>query len=378
MRDSIFKVIVTVSLASTLLLAGCSLPSPSQEDTAMKAATISANDAHISVSGRTFERDSGALSFGFPGVQFGLNTEAKRLVLVAESSGDGSYLGVQVGDSISKIKLAKGVHNYTLFSEDEAVARHVRLVHHSETWHGTVTLHSFTLTDGRFLAAPAKPERRILVLGDSVTCGEGADPVRQQQTECKKDTSWWNASNSYGLRTGAVLNAEVQLVCYGGRGLIRSWNGKTDELNLPDFYDLALAEDSRQHPWNAKAFDADAVVVSVGTNDFSLGIGELPEREEYVSAYVAFVQRILADYPNTQVFLTEGSIVNDQDDPARPQKTVLREYIAETKRRVGGERVHIALANRYRGDSCDAHPTGDQHAQMATDLVSVIKQVMNW
>jgi hypothetical protein len=34
---------------------------------------------------------------------------------------------------------------------------------------------------------------------------------------------------SYGMLMAKQLNAQVQLVCYGGRGLVRTWDGKTND-----------------------------------------------------------------------------------------------------------------------------------------------------
>jgi lysophospholipase L1-like esterase len=62
----------------------------------------------------------------------------------------------------------------------------------------------------------------------------------------------------------------------------------------------------------------DVVFVSLGTNDFSVSIGALPEREEFASAYVRFLRAIRARYPEAHVLLTEGAIVSDAGDPQRP------------------------------------------------------------
>jgi hypothetical protein len=45
---------------------------------------------------------------------------------------------------------------------------------------------------------------------------------------------------------------------------------------------------------------------------------------------------------------------------------------------VGDKRVHIATSNNYPGDTTDAHPTKEQHAAMAKDLIPQVKKVMKW
>jgi len=159
---------------------------------------------------------------------------------------------------------------------------------------------------------------------------------------------------------------------------VRDWQGKADVLNAPQFFGLALPDPATAPAWDHAGYVPDAVVVSLGTNDFNLALGALPEREVWVSAYVRFVRDIRARHPNAPVFLTEGAIVNDATDPARPARTTLRAYIAETVRRLGDPRVQAVESQHYPGDACDAHPTRAQHESMARDLAPVLRRALGW
>jgi lysophospholipase L1-like esterase len=167
-------------------------------------------------------------------------------------------------------------------------------------------------------------------------------------------------------------------VCYGGRGLVRDWQGRSDVLTGPQLFELAVPEETGAAPWDHASYTPDAVFVSLGTNDFNLAIGPLPEREVFVSACVRFVKKIRSRYPAAQVFLTEGAIVSDESDPTRPQKTVLREYLAETARRLADTRVHVLPSRHYPGDAQNSHPTREQHAAMARDFEPVIRRTLGW
>jgi hypothetical protein len=90
------------------------------------------------------------------------------------------------------------------------------------------------------------------------------------------------------------------------------------------------------------------------------------------------VRAIRARHPAAHVFLTEGAIVNDDKDPARPQKTVLRAYIDETVRNVADPRVHAFASRHYPGDACNEHPTRAEHEAMARDLESVLRTTLGW
>lgn len=205
----------------------------------------------------------------------------------------------------------------------------------------------------------------MLVLGDSVTCGEAIDRVAGEQ----KNTRWWNARESYGMLTAKALNAQVNLVCWGGRGLIRSWNGKTDEANLPDFYEYAVGDNNPEFKWDHQQFQPDLIVSAIGTNDFSPGI---PDRETYVTAYVKLINKLLANHPQAHIAITEGAILNGE------KKLALIDYIREAISRVNNTHVHQVTSNNYPGDAQDAHPTKEQHAAMAKDLTPQLKALMDW
>jgi hypothetical protein len=97
-----------------------------------------------------------------------------------------------------------------------------------------------------------------------------------------------------------------------------------------------------------------------------------------VPAYVAFVRRVLAVHPTAVVLLTEGAIVNDEADPTRPQRSVLRGFIRQTVQQLSDARVRQVDSARYRGTACDAHPTAEEHAAMARDFEPEIRRQLGW
>ena len=328
------------------------------------AASMTAADPHVARMGRTGINADGAVRFGYPGVSFYLNFEGTRLSVEAEASGENSYLDVIVDGVARKVRLAYGRQTVSLVDGASAGKHAVEIVNRSETWHGTAALLRFD-TDGKWNAAPILPQRKMLVLGDSVTCGEAIDRV----AGAKKDPSWWNARSSYGMLMARELHAQVQLVCYGGRGLIRTWENKTDEMNLPDYYQLAVADLQKPVRWDQRDYRPDVILSTIGTNDFNLGI---PDREQYVGTYVRFVRTLLKDHPQARIVLTEGGLVTGE------KRLALIEYVAETVKRVGDKRVHAIASKPYSGDADDGHPTREQTVNIANDLLPQVRTIMNW
>ncbi|QBE67412.1 xylan esterase [Pseudoduganella lutea] len=315
--------------------------------------------------GRMVDTADGGVRFAYPGVSSFLRFDGRELVLDASTTGDSSYLDVIVdGTFAQSVHVPRGRAFHVLASGLPAGPHTVQVLHRSETWHGVVTLHGFT-TDGHVLAPPALPSRRVLFLGDSVTCGEALE----RTPPGPKQPVWWNPRLSYGMLAGAALGAQVQLVCHGGRGLVRSWNGRTDEFNLDRFYELAIAAPDAPAPWHQQRYAPDLIVSAIGTNDFNGGI---PDRTQYVDAYVAFVHTLLRDHPQARIVLTEGAILHGD------KKAALTAYIAAVIARTGNPRVHHIPSRHYPGDAQDAHPTRDQHQQMADDLVPPLRQLMSW
>lgn len=321
---------------------------------------ISASDPRIAVMGRTETLENGRVRFAYPGVTLKFTAEGRSGFLLASSSTSQSYLDIILdGGKPRAVKLTTSVQPIPLFSGEEREKHTVEIIHRSETWHGVVTVQSVELSDGELLAAPRLPTQRLLILGDSVTCGEAIE----RTSECKKDTSWWNLRLSYGMLAAKALDAQVHLVCFGGRGLIRSWNGKTDEQNLPDYFELAIADAQNPIPWDHDRYSPDTILSAIGTNDFSEGI---PDRETYVNAYVKLIHRLFEVHPQARIALTEGAILSGD------KKAALSEYLAETVRRIDHPYVYVIPSAHYPGDDCDAHPTKAQHAAMAEDLVRLL------
>jgi len=326
--------------------------------------TVRADDVRVSRMGRIAVEPDGAVRFGYAGVTLGLTVDGRRLSMDA-TGGAGSLVDVVVdGGAPVTLHLAPQPRSYVLFKDAGPGPHRVEIVHRTETWLGVPSIAGFT-TDGQVLQAPALPERKLLVLGDSVTCGANMERAGGD----KSNPYWWNARLSYGMLLGRALHAQVQLVCYGGRGLVRSWNGHTDEYQLPAFYALAIPDVAHPVNWKQEDYGPDLILVAIGTNDFTAGI---PDEGSYVAAYETFVRTLLRDHPHAQIVLTEGAILNGE------KKERLSAYLLETVQRVGSPRVHAIPSAYHPGDAADAHPTTPQHAQMADELAPQLRRLMGW
>ncbi len=307
---------------------------------------------------------------GYPGVGIALTVTATEVNIEGQSSTGKNHFAVFVDGQYShNILLPKTRKTLNIFKSQHPQKVTLELRHNTETWLGVATV-GRVFVDGKLENPPTPARRKLLVIGDSVTCGEVANRPNLEQPMQDEKFKWWFGARAYGMLLGEHLDAETQLVCYGGKGLVRSWDGKT-EMNAPEFYKLTIPTGSDAEQWDQSQFQADVIVVSLGTNDFNLSLGDFPEFEHFVERYITFIQTLRHDHPKAQIFITEGAIVNDSNN--QKPKTELRKRLQATVQRLSSSSVHYVPSQHYPGDSRDAHPTAAEHESMAHDMAQAIR-----
>ena len=176
--------------------------------------------------------DETSQRFGWPGSGFALRFEGRRLTVRLGNHGENSLVAT-IDGLRKRIDLAPGEKTYTLF--DGPAGSHVfELRKRTE---GDVGLVRFlgAETDGRFLEAPL-PERRILVIGDSISAGygiEGAGP------NCPFSPDTQNQTLTYAAQVAERFGAENVTLAASGRGLVRNYSDAR-EGTMRDLMDRAL------------------------------------------------------------------------------------------------------------------------------------------
>jgi lysophospholipase L1-like esterase len=332
------------------------------------------NDPHLRLMGRADDRDPTHPRLAYPatGVEFRFKGIGASLQLTADTPN--SALTIVIDHKAPTLQILKsGANTITLGENLDDFAHTVEIYKRTETWQGTLTLDGIALPSGAtLLDLPPTPRRKLMFVGDSVTCGVGID----NNATCTKDPQLpdINAYESYGMLLGRRLDAETQLVCYGGRGLIRDYRGLAladDVVNIPDFLTLAIPSDKPEGrvPWDANRFQPDAIFMSIGTNDMNLEKTKPLDETAWVGAYVSFLHKVRSLYPRSLIFITEGSIVTDP---------LLARMVQRAAAQSLDSRVVYAPSQRYPGNGCNGHPTGIQHRHMADDFEPVLRRALNW
>jgi hypothetical protein len=364
MRYPVFFVLLfAIALSRGAMASDRSIPSPSM---------MPANDPAIVYEGRFDVTSTGAVRWGFPGVSAHLHFRGDSIAVRIDASDDDVCFDVSV-DAATPVLLrtTRGAGDYSLFQSDRTGEHMLTLTRRNESWQGTCTLAGFSVDGkGELMSAPELPKRRMMFIGDSVTCGEMTTYDNSREMRSKLNC---NARVSYGMILARRLGAQCHLVSYGGRGIIRDWQGIRDTRNAPLFYELALPDDPSVR-WDHRRYVPDAVGIQLGTNDFNQGI---PDQNEFINAYVQFVEKVRRDAPQALIFLMDSPIVNDE--PGRgPRRSVLHSYLEQIVSRLGSSKVILAPLPRYPGVPNNGHPTGAEHETMADELEPLLRRALGW
>jgi lysophospholipase L1-like esterase len=338
---------------------------------AANAPTVSPSDSRIQVTGRVDNSDPAYVRIAYPGVTLRFRFTGNFAVVQLTSDQDDTYVATIVeGGKPQLHRLTKGPNEIEISAADLGPGPHtVQVVKRTEPWQGTLTFTGLRFGTNVSLVDPQPlPQRKLLFIGDSVTCGAGIDNWPVCPTETNRHSNGYDA---YGMVLGRRLDAQSELVCYGGRGVVRDYLGHRNVLNAPQFfaYSIPSEDPAVQAKWVDDGWIPDAIVISLGTNDWNLQKTDPLTKEEFVSKYLGLVHDVRVHYPHAWIVLTQGSIVSDP---------VLSQWVQETVKRVNDSRVVWFASRHFSGSTCDAHPDKMQHLQIADDLEAELRKLLSW
>ena len=337
---------------------------------------VAPDDPRIAYMGRV-ELSGQRAEMGFPGItiRFVFSGPAPTLRMTGDSPNCFFNLSCNGWDPVV-IKLNKGETEIALpTGPAPAGGWVVELVRRTESWMGTASFDGLVLPKGcTILPPPEWPKRKLMFIGDSLTCGEYNERFPVENDSTPRST---NAARSYGMLLARWLGAQVHLISYGGRGITRDWSGKTDVNILPVFFPRTLP-DTDGLPWDHSRYVPDVIVINDGT-DFDAG----PQDDaKFTDAYAAFVLQVRTAYPGAFLLLSESGFQSDGSDgkPTAGREQLLRTMnaVAERRRAAGDARIRVAHTGYFPGTPTNPHLVAFQHEQIALDLLGPIREAAGW
>lgn len=223
---------------------------------------------------------------------------------------------------------------------------------------------------------PIKYDYKIEFIGNSITCGMGAD---DREISCGTN-NWYDQHNAYfayGPTLSRILNADYLLSSVSGIGMYRNWNDEnTEEPIMPQVYDNLYLNLDKKAPYNY-SFNPDLISICLGTNDMSEGDGtkeRLPfNKQKYVDNYIKFVANLYEHYPDVKIVLLNSPMVEGE------KNVLLIACLKEVKTHFESEhkKIYMALTENIKPQGCSYHPNIEDHQKMADQLLPQFKKILS-
>jgi lysophospholipase L1-like esterase len=245
----------------------------------------------------------------------------------------------------------------------------VTLFKRTEAEVGTARFMGFQLNQGATLLPAPVAERRIEVIGDSISAGYGNEGTANEHFSPRTE----NAYLTYGAITARAFNAEYVCIAWKGK---RLWPLNT----LPEIYDQVLPGTDGT-VWNFNAWKPDAVLINLGTNDFFAGV---PEEEGWVKAYHDFIDHVRKNYPDAVIYVALGPMLNNQFPPGEMALATAFDYLRRVVQEcnsAGDAKVRFLQFDTQYGAStfgADRHPNVLTHQAMAQKFIAALQADLGW
>jgi hypothetical protein len=191
----------------------------------------------------------------------------------------------------SKLCLLRGMN------PDEV--KEVTLIRETQFMPGTaLTVHGFEL-DGQ-LSDVRRRKLKIEVIGDSITSGEGAVGG---QAELDWVSAFFSTVYAYPWKLAKLLDADVRIFSQSGFGVTCSWEG-SEFGALPKYYGQEVIFSPGPHDFSA--WQPDAIIVNLGTNDASAEAHCDPQT--FQAGVSAFLRLLRKNNPAAHIIWATGMI----------------------------------------------------------------------
>ncbi|MCW8128619.1 SGNH/GDSL hydrolase family protein [Microbulbifer halophilus] len=338
------------------------------------ATRVDADAEALQYTGRIDFSDRKAPLLSWPGSSIEANFTGTSLALVLDDEQGNNYYNVIVDGNRRHpfvLQAKKGEHRYEIGYGLSPGKHSLEIVKRTEGAEGATAFKGLLLSDdARLLPPPERPERRMEIYGDSISCGmgnEGADNGRDDLAS-EKNNYW-----AYGSVAARRLDAELHTICRSGIGIMVSWFPFT----MPQYYDQLSAVGDNDSRWDFSRWTPDVVVINLFQNDSWLidrekRLDPIPSDKERIQAYVDFVRSIRAKYPEAQIICALGSMDATANDK---WPDYIRAAVKQMRSEFDDEKL-ATLFFDYTGYG--QHPRIAQHVANGEKLAAFIKRKMDW
>lgn len=258
------------------------------------------NEKNINIYGRHDVIDGELILYhSASGIEFSFEGSSVKILL--HSTGK-SYMRVYVDGSKEGERLAvlEGENEYVVIDGIEAGRHTIRLVKATEESEAIWTVKA--LVADSFLAPPQKSRLKIEFIGDSITAGYGVLGAKNDVYSVDNSDS----TKSYAYRTAHALDANYSII--GWSGICVKGHIHVPHLNMTQLYGQVSNRNASAYEGG---FDADVVVLNLGTNDtaYLLSGEDASYDEKFPEDYRALLTAIRAKNPRAHIICLYGMMI---------------------------------------------------------------------
>lgn len=327
----------------------------------------------VKVVGRSMKTESGVTcDWTASGIEFTAECEGEVSVVVnvrkaaASYSGD-CYFTVYVDGvrSENRLEAKVGDNELTLASGLPKGVHTFRLLKQSHIAHANSEIKSISL-NGTIGERPENKDLYFEFIGDSITCGFGlaSEYVAENNSEAAGNAYYCDGTRTYAFLTSEELGADYSMVSVSG--WLLSWSSGYG-ASIPRTYYPYYNQIRNKTPYDFKARIPNAVVINLGTNDYSKrnDSNHPVKAEDFKKDLMTFVGELREYYGKAD--LPVVFITNAMNDGFQEQ---VNAGVAE----LGGESAGLyILKTTQNRDSLSNHPNCAAQAATGKELVDLLK-----
>ncbi|HPG39399.1 MAG TPA: SGNH/GDSL hydrolase family protein [bacterium] len=367
----LYYVVLSLALILTLFSLACSDKDSNPVKDKVTNGVIDADNANIQYVGRFDRTDPKKAVFDWSGVYIRAKFEGTSCSLRLVDGNN--YYAVTIDNGNPQVLKTDTATVYSVATGLADTIHTILIEKRTEAFVGQGEFLGFILDKGKDLLSPnPAPERRIEIIGNSMTCGYGVEGLSASEP-FKNETE--NAALSYAALVGKALNADYQMVAYSGKGVVRNYGdaNKTSAEPMPSVYDRTCYNNATR-VWDFTKWIPQVVIINLGTNDFSTQ--PYPDKAVFQDAYTQLINRVQSNYAGVTIFCVCGPMIGS------PCSTYIQEVVTQCQANNTNKAVYYIgmstslLTGTDRGS--DWHPNISGQQKIANAILPVIKDRMGW
>lgn len=336
---------------------------------------INYSNPNITYEGRINNIDSKSARLYWSGSSISMNFKGKSIsALLRDSKGKSYYNVILDKDSVYILQPSKLKQYHILAKNLDSGIHHIELFKRTESHYGDTDFFGFKIKGNpKLQPKPAPKKKKMEFYGNSITAGYAVEDLSGADVP---DSTYTNNYLSYSAITARHFNAEYNVICKSGIGIMVSW----DTLIMPEMYNRLNPNDPNSL-WDFKLYQPDVVVINLFQNDswlinysnhesFKARFGnKAPSKTEIIEAYKTFVYTIRGHYPDAHIICILGNMDVTKENSKWP------EYVNSAVNALEDSKIYTHFIPYKK---TDGHPTIKEQKAIANELIKFIENTINW